>query len=227
MLILLNFWKEERIMKKIVWLAAALLVGLMMTVNVQAEGMEDYEFEELVGRPAKFIEDVFPVYKDRMDRTNHFAPSGWMGDYGDVRMNDGSKNMPYSGKTCIKFTYSAEGKQGSRWAGVYWQNPANNWGEKKGGYDITGATKLTFWLRGEKGGERIEEIKIGGIGGMYPDSDAIGMGPIDLTTERTQYQMDLETVDLSYINGGFCWVINADANPDGCVFYFDDIQYEK
>jgi hypothetical protein len=32
-------------------------------------------------------------------------------------------------------------------------------------------TKLTFWARGEKGGERIEEFKIGEIKGVYSDSE--------------------------------------------------------
>ncbi|MCK5346023.1 MAG: hypothetical protein KAR20_21580, partial [Candidatus Heimdallarchaeota archaeon] len=167
------------------------------------------------------------VYYDRGNRQNHYIPSGWMGDYGDIKMNDNSKDQPHRGKTCIKFEYSAEGKQGANWCGVTWQNPANNWGEKDGGKDLREATKLTFWARGQAGNERIMEFKMGGIGGTYSDSDSIGVGPIDLTIEWQQYSIDLTEADLSYVVGGFCWSTSADANPDGMVFYVDDIQYEK
>jgi hypothetical protein len=120
----------------------------------------------------------FAVYVENNSKENHFAPSGWMGDYGDLKINLASTEMPRSGNTCIKITYSAKMTQGAGWAGIYWQQPANNWGEKKGGYDLSGATKLTFWARGAAGGEKIAEFKIGGITGEFPDSDSKSVGPI-------------------------------------------------
>ena len=168
----------------------------------------------------------FVVYKDKAARVNHYIPSGWMGDYGDIKLDDSNKDNPQSGTSCIKFTYTAEGKQGANWAGVYWQNPANNWGEKKGGYDLSSAKKLTFWARGAKGGEQIIEFKMGGLSGTYSDSDSASIGPIELGIEWKQYEIDLKGLDLSYISGGFCWVTNSMANPDGCTFYLDEIKYE-
>ena len=47
-----------------------------------------------------------------------------------------------------------------------------------------------------------------------------------LTQEWKQYEIDLSGKDLSYISGGFCWATNLDVNPDGVVFYLDDIKYE-
>src|SRR6185295_16284279 len=113
-----------------------------------------------------------------------------------------------------------------RWAGVYWVFPGSNWGTRKGGYDLSGAHKLSFWARGEKGGEVIQEFKIGGIAGKFRDSDTAGIGPIELSTEWKRYEIELEGVDLSYISGGFCWSTNLDRNKDGCTFYLDDIVYE-
>jgi len=168
----------------------------------------------------------FGVYIDRGSKQNHYIPSGWMGDYGDIKHNESWKENPHSGKTCIKITYTAEGKQGANWAGIYWQWPPNNWGEKKGGYDLTGAKKLTFWARGEKGKEEIIEFKMGGITGTYSDSDSASIGPISLTADWKQYTIDLDGLDLSCISGGFCWVTNSMANPDGSVFFLDDIKYE-
>jgi hypothetical protein len=217
-------------MKKLFWLMAILCVSLVLCAqNVVAQEWEEgaVEDEVLVGKAADFQEGNFYVYKDRGDRVNHYIPSGWMGDSGDVKMDLNCAVAPYAGKTCIEFTYTAKGKQGANWAGVFWQNPANNWGDVKGGFDLRGAKKLTFWAKGKVGNERIMEFKMGGIGGPYSDSDSVGIGPIDLTAEWQQYTIDLTDVDLSYVNGGFCWASNADSNPDGAVFYLDDIRYEK
>ncbi len=168
----------------------------------------------------------FPVYSDAKSPDNHYIPSGYMGDYSDIKIDTASFDNPHSGTTCVKVTYLNSASQGARWAGVYWQSPANNWGDRKGGFDLTGAKKLVFWAKGKKGGERIEEFKLGGITGLYPDSDIAGIGPVLLTSEWKQYEIDLSGKDLSYISGGFCWATNLDVNPDGAVFYLDDIRYE-
>ncbi len=168
----------------------------------------------------------FPLYGDAKSPDNHYIPSGWMGDYGDIKFNDKHMENPHGGSTCIQIVYTNKATQGARWAGIYWQNPPNNWGTRPGGYDLTGAKKLTFWARGEKGGERIEEFKIGGITGEYADSDVAGIGPVVLTAEWQQFTIDLEGKDLSSISGGFCWATNLDVNPDGATFYLDDIRYE-
>jgi hypothetical protein len=169
---------------------------------------------------------VFNVYTDAKAPDNHYIPSGWMGDYGDIKFNDKYMTTPHSGTTSIQIIYTNAATQGARWSGIYWQNPPNNWGTRPGGYDLTGAKKVTFWVRGEKGGERLEEVKIGGITGEYADSDVAGIGPLVLTTDWQQFTIDLEGKDLSSISGGFCWATNLDVNPDGATFYFDDIRYE-
>jgi len=145
----------------------------------------------------------FVVYKDKNHKDNHYIPSGWMGDYGDVQMDDQSAENPHSGKHSLKFTYTAKQTQNQGWAGIYWQNPPNNWGSKKGGFNLTGMTKLIFWARGEKGGEIIQKFVVGGIKGAYPDSCAVEMGPVTLTNEWKEYSINLAGKDLSYINGGF------------------------
>jgi len=169
---------------------------------------------------------TFPIYTDGRSPDNHYIASGYMGDYSDISIDTASFEDPHSGTTCIKIIYSNASTQGARWAGVYWQNPANNWGDRQGGFDLTGATRLTFWLRGEDGGERIEEFKIGGITGLYPDSDIAGIGPVLLSDEWTQYEIDLRGKDMSYISGGFAWSTNLDVNLEGATFYLDDIRYE-
>ncbi|RLB79191.1 MAG: hypothetical protein DRH17_14145 [Deltaproteobacteria bacterium] len=201
--------------KKILILSVVCLLFAVPLAFTQEAAIEEYE--------------SFAIYIDKGSRENHYIPSGWMGDYGDVKMNDQSLNNPHSGKTCIQFVYSAKKSQGQGWAGVYWQFPANNWGTKKGGYDLTGMTKLTFWARGEKGGEIIQKFGVGGIGlnkdVPYPDSSITETEPIELTDVWKKYTINLTGLDLSYINGGFFWTITADSNPDGATFYLDDIKF--
>jgi hypothetical protein len=132
-----------------------------------------------------------------------------------------------SGETCIKVIYDTEcSKQDQQWAGIYWLNPANNWGSRKGGFNLDGARRLTFWARGEKGGEQIQEFTVGGISGNYPDSDTATLGPVILGTEWRQYTIDLRGKDLSYISGGFAWTTNVEVNPQSCTFFIDDIRFE-
>ena len=98
----------------------------------------------------------FGVYADQYSVSNHFEPSGWMGDAitpGIVTFDPGCTDTWHTGGNSIRITYSGAGTQG--WAGIYWQHPANNWGTvPNGGFNLTGAAKLTFWARGENGGEK-------------------------------------------------------------------------
>ena len=192
----------------------AVLIALLVAAPVMALAQEE----------AKPSVKEFMVYVDKNAKENHYIPSGWMGDYGDVKLNDQYAEGPYSGTTCMQFIYSAKKSQGQGWAGVYWQNPANNWGTKKGGFDLTGMTKVTFWAKGAKGGEKIQKFMVGGIKGTYPDSAVIESGPIELTDTWKQYSINLAGKDLSYINGGFGWTITSDLNPEGATFYKKDFE---
>ncbi|MBM3250126.1 MAG: hypothetical protein FJZ09_04680 [Candidatus Omnitrophica bacterium] len=199
-------------MKKLLVLMAALSLAIPLCVSAQ--------------EPAAQAPKEFVVYTDKNARDNHFIPSGWMGDTSDIKMNDQSAENPQSGATCIQFVYGAKKAQGQGWAGVVWQNPANNWGSKKGGFDLTGMTKLTFWARGAKGGEVIQKFTVGGIKGTYPDTVNIEIGPVELTDSWKQYTVNLAGKDLSYLSGGFGWSTTADLNPEGATFYIDNIKFE-
>lgn len=171
----------------------------------------------------------FSVYKDKGYSHNHYIPSGYMPTGECIKMDDGWQQNCHEGKTCIKVIYDITcSTKGRHWAGVYWLNPADNWGNTKGGYNLTGAKKLVFWARGEKGGEQIAEFKVGGVGiaREYPDSDTASIGPVILSQDWREYSIDLRGKDLSYISGGFAWVANVDNNPVSCTFFLDDIHFE-
>jgi hypothetical protein len=209
--------------------ALALVVTAVLGISLVMAGCgkkQEVVIEELeVEAPAADFK-TFKVYSDQMSPDNHYIPSGWMGDHGDIKQNVRYMEDYHSGTTCIRIEYTPRRSQGAGWMGIYWQNPANNWGSKKAGFDLTGAKRLTFWAKGEKGGEIISEFKMGGLTGEFSDSDSAGIGPVMLNTEWTQYEIDLEGKDLSHIIGGFCLSANSDDNPDGFVIYLDDIKYE-
>lgn len=181
-------------------------------------------FSQDAPKPKKLEKMPFFVYNDKGDRQNHFFPSGWMGDVGDIKINDAWATGPQSGKTCIQIKYTGERKQGAGWAGIYWQNPANNWGTKHGGFNLSAAKKMVFYARGEKGGETVE-FKVGGITGDYPDSGAGSTGKIELKKTWEMYTIDLSTEDMSYMSGGFCVVFSGDDAPEGLTLYLDNIYY--
>jgi len=171
---------------------------------------------------------AFVVYKDKA-APGHFVPSGYMPTGECIKMEDAWTEGCKEGKSCIKVTYDvACSAQSRRWAGVYWLNPADNWGDRKGGFNLSGAQKLVFWARGEKGGETIAEFKTGGngTGHNYPDSDSAAIGPVILSKDWREYSIDLRGKDLSYISGGFAWAANSDNNPQSCTFFIDDIRFE-
>ncbi|MBF0618783.1 MAG: hypothetical protein HQL19_01315 [Candidatus Omnitrophica bacterium] len=172
--------------------------------------------------------EPFYVYRDKSFR-NRFTPSGYMPTGECVSLDDGWQYDVKDGKTCVRIVYDvACSKEGRKWIGIYWQNPPDNWGGKKGGYNLTGASRLVFWAKGEMGGERVEEFRVGGMGAnqLYPDSDTASIGPVILSKEWKEYTIDLRGKDLSYISGGFAWVANVDGNPHHCTFYLDNIRYE-
>ena len=144
-----------------------------------------------------------------------------------LKLDDGWKDNCYEGISCIKNVFDvACSKNDQKWSGIYWLNPANNWGKQKGGFNLHGSQKLTFWAKGEKGGQRIEEFKVGGITGDFPDSDSAVIGPVILTNEWREYTIDLRGKDLTYLSGGFSWSTSVDVNPGSCVFYIDNIKYQ-
>lgn len=168
---------------------------------------------------------TFSVYTNQDDAGNHYFPTGRMGDLSAITIDTNWITNCQAGTSCIRQSFTATA---SNQAGIYWQNPKNNWGTvPKGGYDLTGASNLQFWVKGEGGGERVEFF-VGGITGPNPDSiPKISTGYITLTNTWQLVTIDLTSRDLSHIIGGFGWVTNSTNNPNGVVFYLDNIRFNK
>ena len=150
-----------------------------------------------------------------------FAATGYMGNIRAIHLDHESNETPrVAGAVSLRCEYQAM----DGWAGVSWQDPANDWGDRPGGVDMSGAKKLTFWARGKQGGEKIR-FAFGGISGkkMYRDT-AKGELAVDLTPEWRQYSLDLAGLDLSRVKTPFAWFTMKVNAP--IVFYLDEIKYE-
>lgn len=146
-------------------------------------------------------------------------PSGFMGNTGALKMETDSSENPHSGNTCIKVKYTAV----DNWCGVQWQNPANDWGNQPGGFNLSKAGVLEFWARGKYGNEKVTFF-VGGIkNAPYSDSDRAEVKDIVLTTEWKKYIIPLEDRDLSCIKTGFGFVFGGIGHT--MTFYLDDIKY--
>jgi hypothetical protein len=170
--------------------------------------------------------EKFYIYKDKPS-PGHFSASGFMPDGKCVSINDVWLDNCGGSKSCIQTKFDRECTATSTgWAGIFWLEPANNWGDVKGGFNLTGAKKLVFSARGEKGGE-VVTFKMGGVGvgHSYPDSDAASSEPIVLTKDWKEYSIDLTGKDLSHIIGGFAWVGTAKENQSNITFYLRDMYY--
>ena len=151
-----------------------------------------------------------------------WVPSGWMGSIDSLTLDGDSQYQPHSGAASIRMRY--DGKYG--WVGVAWQNPANNWGDQDGGYDLSGATALELWARGEYGGEKIS-IGVGLIGKdkPHPDSGIEKVDGIVLTQDWQRYRVPLEKRDLSSIKTGFVVTLTGRASP--VTIYLDSIRFVR
>lgn len=190
---------------------------------------------------------AFDVYTDANAAGNHFSHYAKIADdFSAVGLDLCSTQEAHSGKTAIKSTFQNTTSQ--NWGGWYALNgiltgqdtsPRANFGETpNAGIDLRGATEVSFWAIGKQGGEKVEFF-MGGVGRNpengapvmpFPDSTPripdIGT-TVTLSTTWTKYSIDLTGKDLSYILGGFAWVCAALDNPNGAVFWIDDIQYNK
>lgn len=149
-----------------------------------------------------------------------FSPTGWMGNIDALKLKLDSNESPKSGDTCAEVTFEGNGS----WAGVAWQYPAGDWGEQPQALDLSRAKHLKLWLRGSKGGEKVNiELGILKKDKKYSDSGS-GKLTCTLTKEWKEFEIDLHEVDLSSIKTGFVFVVEGSGEP--IKFYFDNVRYE-
>jgi len=190
---------------------------------------------------------TFYVYGDFLSGGNHFHERGFVGAEEAIAsippMEENCRESPASGLTCIKCSFNGRASDWGGWtflSGAFEANataPMQNWGDIAGaGYDLRGATQLTFMARGRHGGERVEFYCFG-VGRApftgrkqkpHPDSSPKRtLGCVTLSNTWQSYSIDLSGADLRNVLLGFGWTTTAARNRGrDIVFYIDSIQFD-
>jgi hypothetical protein len=152
-----------------------------------------------------------------------WTPSGIMGNAKSLTIDGDWSDSAFEGSNAIRMHYAARGG----WVGVAWQHPPYNWGEEDGGFDLTGASALEFWVRGESGGEKASF----GVGLLeedtdYPDSVIAKNPTVELGSEWKKYRIPFaEDDDLSSLKVGF--VVTLEGRRSPVTIYLDSIRFVK
>ncbi|MFN8572038.1 MAG: Ig-like domain-containing protein [Gemmatimonadaceae bacterium] len=201
---------------------------------------------DYLGRIMDQYHTRYPLYDDVSSAGNHFHAWAKLPDAAaPVSCNGSSTESVLSGATAIRCEFNAT--PGHDFGGFYFQNgvllpdstaPTPNFGTyASAGVDLSGASGLSFWARGARGGEVVDFLT-GGVGRdaatgkplantPYPESTPVVKLTATLTTTYQKYRIDLSGKNLRYILGGFGWVADKARNPSGtAVFYIDSIQYD-
>jgi hypothetical protein len=211
--------KEQN--KNIFILIVKLISQGNLTLGEISPYLSEIETKSIESKIAESIRATLPFHLE-----TQFYPSGWMGDgkFGTqyLSLRTESANVNGNNTTATRFEYRPGPES---WAGGYWQYPDKNWGEKPG-RSLIGATRISFYARGEHGGEIIE-FKSGGItGGLYHDSFEKSLGKQPLPNDWTNYVIDLSGQNLSSVIGAFAWVAAGNDNRGHVVFYISNIVIE-
>jgi len=194
--------------------------------------------------------NVLPIVTVRLDALAF--PFGWISGGSSFSLERGSANVCHTGTDCLRITYIPGGALG----GIHWwpfcidmiiDIKCQKVGERSSVFyerqlciasirtekgtcsidvskagNLSKVNRLTFWARGDQGGE----IVTFGIGGA--NVSPIPGRPLWVTLTDTweQYEIDLEGVDLTNASVLFFWLAKDVDNPQGAVFYLDDIQFE-
>lgn len=126
------------------------------------------------------------------------------------------------GATCMELTFSANG---DRFGGFFWQFPADNFGAMPGLQIAPGATQVRFRAWGDTGSET---VKFGvGIDNDQPNSDGFNVETdvLTLTTEPTEYSIDISGVTYDRVVGAFAWIVEDMDGQGTTRFFIDNIEW--
>jgi len=169
----------------------------------------------------------------------HGIPAGFFVGSGSpaqiINLKGGDSNECRPDVNCLRVTYNPGGSFGGIF---YWPLKCGDtgndaaWAKVKEGTcgvnvleagNLKTISRLTFWARGEQGGEVIE-FKVGDVA-IIP-SPGRSLGKVSLTSGWKQYEITLVGVDLTNAIALFIWVATDIDNPQGAVFYLSEIQFE-
>jgi hypothetical protein len=162
--------------------------------------------------------------------SDYYSPDGFFGD-GETRgtvdlVKSCPSRPPGALGDCYTITYKPSVK---RFAGIFWQHPHNNWGDRPGHRVAPGATRVTLQARGPAG-------QLINVGGGQKDSrpmhddfqlEEVSIGltdawtPVEIPFRGMTYQGE------SGVIGAFLVSLKASDDDRTVVFYLDDIRWSK
>lgn len=168
-----------------------------------------------------------PVYSDWLSDASRFVPSLWMGDTDKVDVFACDRSAFHEGEMAIRAAFSPDGAQG--WAGVAWQAPASD-AAAPAGRDLGTFDRLSFWVKGERGGE-VVEFQVGGAGAADdPRRDTLrparSSGPLVLSPDWQPVSIEIGAADRRRVTTGFAWFASRCQNARPIAFFLDDIRFE-
>lgn len=160
----------------------------------------------------------FYVYKDGEDLP--YLPTAYMGNHKSINVDAKHKTNVYSGEASLKVGYN----EVYDWYGLGLVDPANDWGEILGGYDISGAKTFSFWAKASKKNV-IATIGFGLIGKdkLYPDTAKTSI-EVKLGTKWKKYTIKTKKLDLSCIRSGL--VVFSSSYGSTQEIYLDNVVFE-
>ena len=161
----------------------------------------------------------FYIYKDGKDLP--YIPSAYMGDFQYMRVDAENKNNVKEGTSALRISYG----NGGGWFAVGFVDPGNDWGDRAGGFDLTGATKYSFWAKSSSD-EAVATIGYGMIDSNkeFYDTDKQSK-KISLTTEWKKYEINIpKSADLRCIKSGLVVYSNAVGGPFS--IFIDEVKFE-
>ena len=172
------------------------------------------------GKPTGGGEEAPTVLPFAVD--DWYGPSGYMGDGEHPgAIKDSQMCMPMRPSTwignCHRYTWTPSG---TAWAGVYWQYPDGNWGDKPGLTIPAGAKQISFQAWGATGMEKVDFM----VGMMAVDGFQVTQTEIALTQTPQKYTLSLGGTSVTRVVGGFGWV--AKDATSAITFGIDDIRWE-
>jgi hypothetical protein len=163
--------------------------------------------------------------------SEYYSPDGFFGDgetRGKVKLEKSCPTRaPGALGDCYTITYAPGIKQ---YAGIFWQHPHNNWGDRPGHQVMPGASKVTVQVRGARAGQGIN------LGGGQRDSmplhDSFELEEVSvaLTTDWKLQEVPFRGADYQNpdgVIGAFMVSVQAGETDAPIVFYLDDIRWAK
>jgi hypothetical protein len=161
----------------------------------------------------------FYVYKDNSNLP--YVLAAYMGDYKTIDVNLNNTGAVKSGKNAIKISFKGK----NEWYGLGFVDPANDWGDILGGYNISGAKTFSFWAKAS-----YDNLKVKAGFGLiekgdkpFPDSSK-KIEELSLTTQWKKYSIKLKKLDLNCIRSGFVIFVSGEGMSH--TIFIDEIVFE-